>query len=127
MELRLCSGVTVSIQENGSFKLLFFDRPVKAMELSKTESAQLGTLLLKGDGYSGVTAALRGLVQSGFFGNSKTFAQIRMELSSTGINAASTSLNRILTKLVEQGELSRSGNRGSYSYGSKVEPKGENL
>lgn len=48
MHMKLSSGVKVTIQENGTSKLLLFDRPVKVMELSQEESTQLGSCLLGG-------------------------------------------------------------------------------
>ena len=115
MDLKLGSGLRVSVQENGNSKLLLFDRPVKAMELSLEESTRLGSSLIKG-GRVGVTAELRKLIASGFFAESKSFANIKTELFFRGIEAKATSLNMMLTKMVERGELTRTGRKGIYLY-----------
>ena len=119
MEVRLCSGIRVSIQENGDSKLLFFDRPVKGMELSQKESAQLGAILLKREGNSGITAELRNLINTGFFNCPRNFSTIKNTLVEKEINVTATSLNRILSKLVEREELLREGQRGAYVYRDK--------
>ncbi len=47
MDMKLRSGVKVSLQEEGDSKLLLFDRPVRVMELSQEESVRLGSSLMK--------------------------------------------------------------------------------
>lgn len=47
MDMKLRSGVKVTIQESGDSKLLQFDRPVKVMELSREESTRLGASLME--------------------------------------------------------------------------------
>jgi len=115
MDLKLSSGLRVSVQENGNSKLLLFDKPVKAMELSQDESTRLGFTLMKG-GRIGVTAELRKLIDSGFFTEPKSFTSIRTELFLKGIEAKATSLNMLLTKMIERGELTRTGRKGTYLY-----------
>ena len=115
MHLELCSGVKVSIQENGKSKFLVFDRPVRTMELSIEESKKLASSLMKNHG-TGITDALRSLIESGFFFESKSFKDIRKELSQKGAGTRTTSLNRILTKMVERGELVKAGQKGAYQY-----------
>lgn len=46
-DIELSSGIKVSIMENGNSKLVLFDRPVKIIELSRKESNQLGSSLMK--------------------------------------------------------------------------------
>ena len=46
-DIELSSGIKVSIMENGNSKLVLFDRPVKIIELSRNESKQLGSSLMK--------------------------------------------------------------------------------
>lgn len=48
MDIKFCSGIKVSVQDNGNSKLLIFDRPVRVMELSQEESTKLGQSLAKG-------------------------------------------------------------------------------
>lgn len=116
MEVRLCSGIRISLQENDGFKLLFFDRPVKGMELSQKESAQLGAFLLKGDGHFGVTAELRNLINAGFFANPRNFSAIKSAIIQKEVEVTATSLNRVLTKLVDREELVREGQKGAFLY-----------
>lgn len=115
MDMKLSSGVKVSIQENGDSKLLLFDRPVKVMELSRLESSRLGCSLMKSCRV-GITAELRNLIDSGYFAESKSFSNIKAELFLKGIEARATSLNMVLTKMVERGELTRAGRKGAYGY-----------
>jgi hypothetical protein len=115
MDLKLSSGVKVSIQENGNSKLLLFDKPVKVMELTQEESKKLGASLIKGY-RSGITAELRNLIDSGFFSEPKNFSNIKTELFMKGVETKATSLNMVLTKMVERGELIRSGKKGAYTY-----------
>lgn len=115
MDLKLSSGLKVSVQENGDSKLLLFDRPVKVMELTREESTRLGSSLIKG-GRVGITAELRNLIDSGFFSEPKNFGSIKTELFLKGVETKATSLNMMLTKMVERGELIRVGEKGAYMY-----------
>lgn len=115
MNLELSSGLKVSVLQNGSSKLLLFDKPVKVVELTKAESTRLGSSLIKG-GREGVTAELRNLIYTNFFSKPKSFGSIKTELFLKGVEVKPTSLNMVLTKMVERGELDRIGNRGSYLY-----------
>jgi len=115
MDLKLNSGIKVSIQENGSSKLLLFDKPVKVMELTREESTRLGSSLIKGC-RTGITAELRNLINSGFFSEPKNFSSIKTELFMNGIETKATSLNMMITKMVERGELTRIGKKGAYAY-----------
>jgi hypothetical protein len=47
VDIKLASGIKVSVIENGNSKLLLFDKAVKVMELSRNESKQLGSSLMK--------------------------------------------------------------------------------
>jgi len=115
MDLTLSSGIRVSVQENGTTKILLFDKPVKAMELTREESTKLGASLIKGAS-TGTTAELRNLISSGFFSEPKNFSSIKAELFLSGVETKATSLNMILTKMVERGELIREGEKGMYMY-----------
>lgn len=113
--MKLSSGIRVSVQENGDSKLLLFDRPAKVIELTREESTRLGSSLLKG-GRVGITAELRNLIDSGFFSEPKNFSGIKSELFLKGVETKATSLNMVLTKMVERGELIRIGEKGTYMY-----------
>jgi len=115
MDLKLSSGIKVSIQENGNSKLVLFDKPVKVMELTIEESTRIGASLIKG-GRMGITAELRNLIDSGFFSDPKNFSNIKAQLFLKGVETRATSLNMMITKMVEKGELVRTGKKGAYMY-----------
>jgi hypothetical protein len=118
MDLELTSGIKISIQESGNSKIVLFDKPVKTMELSGEESARLGAAL-KRNGRTGVTAELRNLIDAGFFKEPKTFHGIKTELFQKGVETKATSLNMLISKMVERGELTRIGKKGAYTYSRK--------
>jgi len=117
MDLKLSSGLRISIVKSGDSKIVIFDKPVKEMELTKEESMKLGATLLKGT-YVGVTAELRNLIDSGFFSEPKSFGHVKTELFMKGVDSRATSLNMLLTKMVERGELKKIGRKGTYEYHS---------
>ena len=115
MDIKLGSGIKVSIQENGDSKLLLFDKPVKVMELTREESTRLGSSLMKGSRI-GITGELRKLIDSDFFSEPRSFSNIKTELFQKGVETRATSLNMVITKMVERGELVRVGQKGAYTY-----------
>jgi hypothetical protein len=64
----------------------------------------------------GITAEIRNLIDSGFFSEPKNFSAVKTELFMKGIETKATSLNMIITKMVERGELIRMGKKGAYTY-----------
>ena len=115
MDIKLQTGVKVSIIENEASKLLVFDRPIRTMELTDIESVKIGAALLRSK-RSGVMGELRSLIDAGFFSKPRTLSDIKSYLFQKGIETKSSSLNTLLTKMVGRGELSRKGKRGSYVY-----------
>lgn len=115
MNLKLSSGVRISVQNNGISKLLLFDRHVRVVELTREESMKLGVSLTENQ-QTGVTAELRNLIESGFFSEPRSFRSIKTELFQRGVETKAASLNRILTKMIRKGELKRKGQRRSYLY-----------
>ena len=115
MDLKLRTGVKVSVQDGETSNFLVFDKPVKILELTREESIKLGTSLTK-DGRTGVTAELRNLIKSGFLSKPRTLSDIRTKFFHEGIETNSGSLNSLLVKMVKRGELERTGQRGSYGY-----------
>lgn len=46
MEIKTKSDVSITVISEGSSKILFFNKPVRAIELRKVESSQLSALLV---------------------------------------------------------------------------------
>jgi hypothetical protein len=115
LDLKLRTGVKVSVHEEETSKFLVFDTPVRAIELTTVESIKLGSSLMKG-GRTGVTAELRNLIESGFFSKPKSLSNIKTKLFHEGIETRASSLNVLLSKMVERGELNKEGRKGSYLY-----------
>ena len=117
MDVKTRSGVRVGIVEGNGSKILSFDRPVRAIELTREESARLGVSLVK-DVQTGVTGEVRKLIASGFLKQPKKFGQIKKELNKNGISIKPSSLNVILSKMVERNEITRIGQKRFYLYSS---------
>jgi hypothetical protein len=118
MEIKTKSGIQVDVHLEGHSKILTFNKPVRSIELSKEESAHIGTLLGL-NAKTGITAELRKLVIENYFAVPKSFGDIKKELHRKGVEVKSASLNTILGKMVERQELSRTGTRGAYLYQKK--------
>jgi len=110
-EMKTKVGIGISLKDN----ILFFSQPVKSIELSTIESIQLGNMLL-GDSQKGVTAILRDLKRDGFFGQTRKLSDIKIRLAQENVHVESSSLNVLLKKLVNRGELERLGTKGNYTY-----------
>ncbi len=115
MEMKTRSGICINIRSSNPSSFLFFDKPVRVIELSREESIRLGSSLMK-TGRIGITSELRKLIASGFLDASKSFSKIETELILNGIEVKKTSLNLALTKMVERRELTRSGQKGVELY-----------
>lgn len=48
MEIRTLSGICITIEKSGPSKFLFFDKPVRTIELTKDETLQVSSLLVDG-------------------------------------------------------------------------------
>jgi len=46
MKVKTDSGVSITIIAEGSSRILFFDKPVRAVELKKEETSQISALLV---------------------------------------------------------------------------------
>lgn len=99
-----------------------FDKPIRSIELTKEESAHIGSLLTMGV-KTGITAELRKLVIEKFFSSPRSFGDIKNQLHGKNVAVKSASLNTILGKMVERQELIRTGTRGGYLY-QKPEEEG---
>lgn len=115
MEMKTRSGICINIRSSNPSSFLFFDKPVRVIELSREESTRLGSSLMK-TGRIGITAELRKLIASGFLDASKSFIKIRTELMLKGIEVKETSLNLALKRMVEERELTRSGQKRAELY-----------
>lgn len=49
MEIKTQSGVCISVGSEGSSKVLFFDKPIRTVELTKRELLQISTVLFRSD------------------------------------------------------------------------------
>lgn len=116
MELKTESGVVVRISHNGNgSRLLSFNHPVQIVEMSGDEATTVGNSLVR-DGQTTITPILRQLKQEGFFHHPKRFGEIKKALNDKKLKVKSTSLNVVLSKLVDRGELTRQGALGKYAY-----------
>jgi predicted GTPase len=115
MRIKTQAGVAIVINSEGASKIMFFDKPVRAIELTKEEMLQVSTALAS-DVKVGIAAELRKLLMEGFFENPQSFANIKRMLTEKGVRVKSASLNTILNKMMERNELVRTGKRGSYLY-----------
>lgn len=122
MEIKTNVGVQIEVRANGLSKVMSFDKPIRLIELTKDESAHIGTLLTM-DSKTGITAELRKLVIEKFFSSPRSFRDIKNQLHRKNVAVKSASLNTILGKMVERQELIRTGTRGAYLY-QKPEEKG---
>jgi hypothetical protein len=115
MEVKTKVGIQVEVRANGASKIMAFDKPIRSIELTKDESAHIGTLLAM-DVRIGITSELRKLIVEDFFSSSRSFRDVKVELHQKGVEVKSASLNTILGKMVERQELIRTGTRGAYLY-----------
>ncbi|NVM29192.1 MAG: hypothetical protein HWN65_10145 [Candidatus Helarchaeota archaeon] len=117
MNVETRTGIKISVinEENSNSKILMFDKPVQALELTLDEAIKLGTSMIR-DKKIGITTELRKLKFNGYFKTPRSFKDIKNELQKTRITVKAASLNVILSKLVEKEELSRIGERRSYLY-----------
>lgn len=115
MEIKTNVGVHIEVRANGSSKIMSFDKSVRSIELTKDESAHIGTLLIMG-AKTGITAELRKLIIEKFFSSPRSFRDIKNQLHNKNVDVKSASLNTILSKMVERQELVRTGTRGAYLY-----------
>ncbi len=116
MKISTQSNVNVSVTILDGVKVLSFDRPVKQIELNREESSRLGSSLIR-DMQTGITREIRErLIASNFFSAPKSFGEIKSELYKLGIPVKPGSLNVVLSKMVDRGELRRNGQKKSYLY-----------
>lgn len=119
MEIKTLSDIKVSVFEDNNSKVIAFDRPVKQIELSSNESSRIGLSLI-GNKATGITAELRELLREGYFKETRRFRAIREELAKRELVVKPPSLHVVITKMVENQELSRNGDIKNYEY---LEPK----
>jgi hypothetical protein len=115
MRLRTCSGPIMAVSNDENAKIISFDRPVSSIELSYEEAQHLANSLLR-NGNSRLSENLRGLLESGFFNQPRTFVEIRSNINEQGITVRSASLHVLVNGLVEKGILLRDGKRRMFTY-----------
>jgi hypothetical protein len=115
MRIKTQAGILIAINSDGSSKTIFFNKPVRAIELTKDEVLQVSTALITGV-KTGITTELRKLIIEEFFTKPRSFRNIREGLTERGIRVKSASLSTILNKMIERKELVRIGTKGSYLY-----------
>lgn len=115
MDLKTNVGIRISINTFNGSKFLLFNKPVRSLELSKTEARKLGCTLLSNTS-RGTTDHLRLLIEKKFFGQPRSLAEIKSILFQDGLDVKITSLHMLLTKMVNRGELKRQGRKWSYRY-----------
>jgi hypothetical protein len=119
LRIKTEANVQVSVMEEGDYKILCFDKPVRQIGLSKLEASSLGFALKQGKNY-GITDELRTLIKEGFFKEKKRFSDIRSKLAELDIFPQPSSLNVVLNKMVTRGEILREGKPKGYKYHFQV-------
>lgn len=115
MEVKTRAGIQIEIHSGGSLKTIYFDKPVRSLELTRDEASHIGSLLTR-EVKTGITAEIRKLVIENFFSTPRSFRDVKEELYRKGVQVKSASLNTILGKMIERQELTRMGTRGAYLY-----------
>ena len=115
MNMRVMSGVRVSVTEDQGTKVLAFDQPVRTISLEPQEAARIGASLYR-DKRAKLFSALVNLVESGFLDEPKSFAEIRLSLQHDLPNLRSSSVVMSLATLCRKGVIERSGKRRNYRY-----------
>jgi hypothetical protein len=119
MKIITDSGIKIQItnEDFSQNKLLIFEKPVKAIELTSNESNKIANALIRQKQMS-ITGEIRKLIFTGFFKTPRTFREIKNQLLKS-IKVKSSSLNVILMKMIERAELDRSGKPRTYIYFKK--------
>lgn len=112
----LQSGISIDVVGGGKFRVVYFSKPVRGIELSQEESASLVNILTKKEELPRPTEILRVLMKEGFFRDPKDLRTIRSKLESRGLFVKASLLNTLMGKLVSRKEITRTGERRSYRY-----------
>jgi hypothetical protein len=113
----LKSGVSVDVvTDNGKSRIVYFNKPVRGIELTGEESASLGSLLMKREEAPRPTELLRLLVSEGFFREPRDLKTVRMKLATYGLFVKPSPLNTLMSKLASRKEITRTGSRRAYRY-----------
>jgi len=115
MDIKTRSGIYINIGSDGSSRILSFDKPIRAIELTLDESFRVGKMLAMTQ-KTGITTELRKLAVGKFFNVARSFREIKEELRQKEITVKSASLNTILKRMIERHELVRDGTEGAYLY-----------
>ncbi len=113
----LKSGVSIDVVvDGGKSRIVYFNKPVRGIELTREESTSLGNILMKKDEAPRPTEILRLLVNEGFFSEPKDLKTVRLKLASYGLFVKPSPLNTLIGKLVSRKEIIRTGSRRGYRY-----------
>ncbi len=115
MNLKVSSGVRISIGEDQGTKVMIFDQPVRTLSLEPDEAAKIGASLYR-DKRSAIFPSLVTLVESGFFDEPRTLVEIRSALKSFSPNLRPSSVVMSLTTLCHKRIINRTGKRRNYRY-----------
>jgi len=115
VNLRVSSGVRVSINEDQGTKVLVFDQPVRALSLEPEEAAKIGASLYR-DKRSAILPNLVTLVESGFFNTPRSFVEIRGALEELCPKVRPSSVVMSLATLNHKHIIRRTGKRRNYMY-----------
>jgi hypothetical protein len=113
----LKSGVSIDVVvDGGNSRIVYFNKPVRGIELTREESTSLGSILMKQEESPRPTEILRLLVSEGFFSEPKDLKTVRMKLASYGLFVKPSPLNTLMSKLASRKEIIRTGSRRAYRY-----------
>jgi hypothetical protein len=115
--LYLKNGLSIQVVSNGGkSKIMFFDRPIRGVELTGDECSRLSDILAAEDKGSRPMPILRELLVEGYFKNPRDLSSIRHTLLARGSPVQPSVLSVLLSRIVQRKELQRSGSRRRYSY-----------
>jgi hypothetical protein len=117
MEMDTEAGLKLRVANSEGGKIIAFERPTAAIELTLEEARRLAYVLGK-EKQAKLSQAMLQLVNGGYFAQPKSFSEIRETLQGNGMRVRSASLHVLVTNLVERGTLKRNGERRSFTYAS---------
>lgn len=115
MKLMTESGVRVAVQEHDGRRVLSFDQPVRAIELSQQEAVHIGASLYRARKIP-VFPNMVKLLESDFFNRQRTFLEIRKAIQKDRPDARPNSITMSLKLFCTKQILERTGSRRRYLY-----------
>lgn len=115
--LYLKNGLSIQVVSNGGkSKIIFFDRPIRGVELTGDECSRLSDILAAEDRGPRPMTVLHELLTEGYFKTPRDLSSIRHTLLARGSTVQPSVLSVLLGQIVQRKELERSGSRRGYSY-----------